>query len=214
MLLSRINANEYDIVDELRKCYIDIKNKLLQELYQRASKMKKKIDNITSLLKYIYNEGYDRGTRDTSAKYTQLQKKYNQIETENKFLKEIIDNSLPKNKRGHVRQNLIETPTKIQINKPIIQEIPELIYTDNLDDYVEESQLKVIYEQNKFKYKISKSITECIKEIKNKLNANQEYNSLIDGIIFKCKIVYNTNTSVSKKKNIKICEDNMDNEEM
>jgi hypothetical protein len=219
MLLSRIDANEYESIAALRKCYIDIKNKLLQELYQRALKIQQKKDSMSNLVKYIYDEGYDRGTKDTSAKHIQLQKKCNLLEYENKTLKDIIDNTLPKDKRGHKKQNLIPIPKKLQIGKSICQEIPELIYTDNSDDFVEELQLKVIHEQNKHKYKISKSITECIKEIKNKLDINEESNSLINGIIFKCKIIYSTSYSdepniVKKKKTNIIIKNESDNEEI
>lgn len=217
MLLGKIDANEFDSIAILRKCYIDIKNKLLQELYQRVLKIQQKKDNMASLLKYIYDEGYERGTRDTSAKHIQLQKKCNLLEYENKTLKEIINNTLPKNKRGNIKQNLIKIPTKLEIGKSICNEIPELIYTNNPDDYVEELQLKVIYEQNKHKYKILISITECIKNIKNKLNTNPEYNSLINGIIFNCKIVYSTASNISSniEKNNRSCDilDNSDDEE-
>ena len=202
MLLGRLDANEYDTIAALRKCYIDIKNKLLQELYQRVLKIQQKKDNMCSLLKYIYDEGYERGTRDTFAKHIQLQKKYNLLEYENKTLSEIIDNTLPKNKRGYIKEKLFEIPKELELGKSICNEIPELVYTNNPDDFVEELQLKIIYEQNKHKYKISKSISECIKYIKNKLNINHEYNTLLNGIIFKCKIVYNIKSNTSNTCNI------------
>ena len=217
ILLAQLDGNVYDNISEFRQLYIKIKNKLLEELYKRIVKMKEKNNNRSTLLKYVSNEGYYRGIKDGSAKYKDLQKKCDYQDTEITILKQIIENNLPKNGRGYIKQNLIKTLDNLKEGEIIIQEIPELVYTGNDDDFIEDIELKIYYEQNKLKYKITRPITECIKDIKNKLKINKDNNSLLDGIIFKCKIIYNKkidNKHDKKINNIQIDNKDEDDDEM
>lgn len=79
----------------------------------------------------------------------------------------MLDNYLPKNKRGFIKKNITQID-KLIINKPIIAEIPQLIYTGITTDYLESNILKILFEQNKKKFRISRSFNECLKEIKKK----------------------------------------------
>ena len=189
-LLSYIDTNEYPAVIPIRKAYIDIKKKLLEYVYKHIIKLKKLMDTRTKLLKYVSNEGYLRGEKDAYIKYKDLEKKNNELKNENDILQNIIDNSIPKNKRGFIKKNIITVEKELKIKQPIVEYIPELLYTGSSDDYVDEHQIKILFEQNKKKLKINITYTECIKIIKKKLNYVNNSNSLINKFIFFCKIEY------------------------
>ena len=189
-LLSYIDTNEYPAVIPIRKAYIDIKKKLLEYVYKHIIKLKKLMDTRTKLLKYVSNEGYLRGEKDAYIKYKDLEKKNNELKNENDILQNIIDNSIPKNKRGFIKKNIITVEKELKIKQPIVEYIPELLYTGSSDDYVDEHQIKILFEQNKKKLKINITYTECLKIIKKKLNCINNSNSLINKFIFFCKIEY------------------------
>ena len=216
-LINSLDPNEYDILAQLKKCYIDIKNKLLEELYNRILTMNQNEKSRISLLKHISNEAYKRGQKDSQGKFKDLQRKCDDYQIEINTLKNIINETLPKNGRGHIKQNLIEIMSELEINQPIIAEIPELVYTDSYDNFIDELELKVHYEQNKLKYKITESFTSCLNKIKLKLQIQSDNNSsLIENTLFKCKFKYISKLKQAKqiKKILVELDSNSDNDEI
>jgi hypothetical protein len=212
--LMYINAEEYDSVIMIRKAYIGIKKKLLQYVYQQTEKLKNLMDSRVKLLKYVSNEGYNRGIRDTFTKCKKLEEEKEKLINENNILQKIIESSIPKNGRGFIKKNIEPIENKLIVNKSIIAEIPELIYTGSADDYVEENEIKIIFEQNKKKIRINISYKDCINLIKKKLSTVNNTNLLVSDIIFCCKIVFTVELKNATKKNIQIDDDENDDDEI
>lgn len=215
-LLMYINSEDHDAVIPIRKAYIGIKKKLLQYVYEQTEKLKDLMDTRIKLLKYVSNEAYNRGKKDSFFKYKELEKKNKALKEENIILQNIIDDSLEKNKRGFIKMPIEEPEDQLELNKPVVGEVPQLIYTGCADDYVDEMEIKILFEQNKKKLRIGTSYSKCLEDIKKKLNSNSN-NVLVPTLIFYCKIVYGSKEQDSNKPKTKgkiIDKDLQDDEEM
>jgi very-short-patch-repair endonuclease len=190
LLLAKLNPEEYPLIDSIRKCYIGIKNKLYHFIYGMYVKLKQDNDSRVKLLKYVNKEGYSRGEKDTDIKVKRLQKTIGKLEKENEYLSKLIVGRLPRTARGLKKINPPNVEHKLVINKSIVSELPELVYTGNQDDYIEEEEVKTIFEINKNKFRTTKSSKKIIEEIKEKLGQEDLSNTLVAGFIFKCKLVY------------------------
>ena len=153
-------------------------------------KLKQDNDSRVKLLKYVNKEGYSRGEKDTDIKVKRLQKTIGKLEKENEYLSKLIVGRLPRTARGLKKINPPNVEHKLVINKSIVSELPELVYTGNQDDYIEEEEVKTIFEINKNKFRTTKSSKKIIEEIKEKLGQEDLSNTLVAGFIFKCKLVY------------------------
>ena len=100
--------------------------------------------------------------------------------------------------RGIIKKEIIKDKNSLEIGKSIIPEIPEIVFTDNNDDYIDIDEIKILYENNKLVYKKIKSLTKCITTIKEKINIRTTDNSLLKNLIIACKINYN----IKEKKQI------------
>ena len=190
LLLAKLNPEDYPLIEEIRKCYIGIKNKLYHFIYSMYVGLKQDTNNRVKLLKYVNKEGYSRGEKDTDIKVKRLQKTIAGLKKQNEYLNKFIVGKYPKDARGLKRTNPPAIQLNLSTNKPIVSEIPELVYTGEQDDYVEEDEIKTIFEINKNKFRIKKTAKEIVQQIKEKIGQEDLSNTLVAGLIFKCKIVY------------------------
>ncbi len=211
LLIAKLDPNIYPLIEEIRKCYIGIKNKLYHFIYSMYMGLKQDTNSRIKLLKYVNKEGYSRGEKDTDHKVKRLQKIIGKLQKENKFLNNYIAGKYPRDGRGLKKINPPTSQPNLLINKPIVSEIPELIYTGEQDDYVEEEEVKTIFEINKNKFRTKKTSKSIIQEIKDRIGQEDLSNTLVAGLIFKCKIVYvqkskldsETNTNTDSDPDIK-----------
>jgi hypothetical protein len=147
-----------------------------------------------------------------------MEKKNQQLQQENTILREKNKQLLPHNKRGIIREKLKVIKNELVINQQLISEIPELIYTGDQNDYVDEDDIKTLYEQNKLQYKFNTSQTECLANIRTKLKLSNYSNSFLDEIIIGCKINYinyiNKEKVKSKKQILVELDSESDNDEI
>lgn len=221
-LLGRIDANEYENISHIRDCYIKIKNKFMEKMYKDIIKFSELRELQKSTISYVINQAYERGIRDCSAKYKDLQKENECLKEKIKFLEEYINIQLPQNKRGFIKKDIEPITIKLIIGKSIVAELPELIYTGDMNDYINENKLGLLYEQNKKKYKDKqmKCLSKCIQDIKEKIyddydNNYELYDTNPEKSIYGCKIIYKSTISTNKistQNNIIVNDD--DNDEM
>ncbi len=190
LLLAKLDPELYLPIEEIRKCYIGIKNKLYHFIYSMYMELKQDTNNRVKLLKYVNKEGYSRGEKDTDIKVKKLQKTIEKLQNQNEYLNKFIIGKYPRDGRGLKKINPPVINSNLLVNKPIVSEIPELVYTGSQDDYVEEDEIKTIFDINKNKFKTTKTSKKIIQEIKDKIGQEDLSNTLVAGFIFKCKIVY------------------------
>ncbi len=190
IILAKLDPELYLPIEEIRNCYIGIKNKLYHFIYSMYVNLKQDTNSRIKLLKYVNKEGYLRGEKDTDIKVKKLQKTIGKLKTQNEFLNKFIAEKYPKDGRGLKKINPPTTQPNLSINKPIVSEIPELVYTGEQDDYVEEEEIKTIFEINKNKFRTKKTSKSIIQEIKKRIGQEDLSKTLVAGFIFKCKIVY------------------------
>lgn len=190
LILAKLDPNDYLVIEDVRKCYIGIKNKLYHFIYSMYVDLKQDTSNRIKLLRYVNDDGYSRGEKNAEIKIKKLQKTIEKLEKENQHLKKIIIGKYPRDARGLKRTTPPAVQSILSVNKPIVSELPELIYTGEQDDYVEEDEIKTIFEINKSKFKTSKTTKSILQEIKKKIKQEDLSNTLVAGFIFKCKIVY------------------------
>lgn len=218
-LLGRIDANEYENISHIRDCYIKIKNKFMERMYTDIIKFVDLRELQKSTLSFVINQAYERGEKDCCSKYKDLQKKNEYLTEKIKNLEDYINSQLPHNKKGFIKENIKSELSELQIGKYIIPEIPELIYTGNMDNYEDESKIGLFYELNKKRYKNKdmRSLSKCINIIKKKIDNNTTdflyFESKYEKNIYGCKIESQKTPKINIKKN-NISLDESDDDEI
>lgn len=204
-LLSMLDYDKYMIVQNLRKLYIDIKNTFLKYLYTTTKKIQKMRQHTLQTISVIINNSYKRAERDCFTKCNEDAKVIERLKIQLETYTKYFNKSLPKNKKGIIREVLPDILDDLIIGKPIIKEIPELVYTGSNDDYINLDEVETLYGINKQKYKIKKCITECISDLRIKLNMIiiDKDSSIFDNLLLGCQIIY-----PKKKKLIVVDEEN------
>lgn len=204
-LLSMLDYNKYMIVQELRKLYIDIKNTFLKYLYTTTKKIQKMREHTLQTISVIINNSYKRAERDCFTKCNEDAKIIENLKIQLNTYTTFLNDSLPRNGRGLIKNKLVDVPAELIIGKPIIPEIPEIIYTGSNDDYIELGTVETLYSINKKKFRIKKCVSECTSDLRIKLNIiiTDSSSSIFDNLLLGCQIIY------PKKKKI-VVEDDID----
>jgi len=208
-LLSMLDYNKYTMVKQFRKLYIEIKNTFLKYLHTTTKKIQKMREHTLQTISVIINNSYKRAERDCFTKCNKdakiIKKLQIQLDTYTKF----YNDSLPRNRRGLIRGELIDVPRVLIIGKPIIPEIPEIIYTGSNDDYIELGTVETWHEINIKIYKFNKCVSTCIRELRTKLNISitDTKSSIFDNLLLGCKIAEKKKYKFISQKKI---EDDID----
>lgn len=208
-LIALLDANIYEKVYAIRITYRNIKNILMINIFNNFKENYDKMIKNAKNMEFAINITTDRCEQKNLTEKNVYIKKIKDLETALEFSNKTQQQLLKDNK--YIKENYDNT-CKLIIGNPVINCIPELIYTGIKDDSIDESVIKPYYEHNKLKFKNVPPITKIIKEIRNKTDNNFNKNSLIKRKLFYCKIIENTNNK-SKNTNLIDLVDS-DNEEM
>ena len=212
-LLSKIDSSKHCLILKIIELYINIKNYFLKHLYDTNNKLLKIYKNTTETMDVIINYSYQRGVKDSFTKWKTLEEKNEKLEMELNTLKNMYVSKLPHDGRGILKKDMTLIKVSLKVGDVLIPEIPEIIYTNNTDDYITENEVEILYKSNKNVYRKMRSLRKCIQDIKEKINIQKNYNSLLHGLIIGCKINYIIEKDKEKEKKNKekkitiICSD-------
>jgi very-short-patch-repair endonuclease len=219
-LLNKIDASKHTLILKIRGLYINIKNYFLKYLYDSNNKLLKINKNTIDTLDVLTNHSYNRGVKDSFTKCKILEEKNSKLEIELKILKELYKSQLPKNNDKIIKKEMASAPISLQIGNIIISEIPEIIYTGNTNDYINEDEIEILYKNNKdnvFKSTKMKSLKKCIGIIKEKIKYQTNNSGLLSGLLIGCRIKYNNDKKVittNNKTTIILSSSDSDDERM
>ena len=151
----------------------------------------------------VMDIGVEAGKLENIYKIKDMQKRISKLEAENEELKFVMKNiHLPSNGRGTIRENLISIGD-LTDGKPIVPEIPQLVYCSESEYVIDDDKLKAKYNINKMKYKIKKSYTQVINDINKKLGISHcENDSITRDIILHAMYIEDYKIKYEKKKEL------------
>jgi len=185
-LLNMLDVEIYDKVAIIRETYRKIKNYFLDNMFQSFKEMiQNKQKTELNFISVFNNINYNQNKNDYNEN-KRLNKIIKEKNNEIEFLQQQIEFLL---KDLEFKKKSYEKNTKLIINHPIVEYIPQLIFTGNNNERIKISDIKNHYEYNKkncFKG-VPRSLKQCLDEIKEKISYNNSEKSLTKNYLFGCK---------------------------
>jgi very-short-patch-repair endonuclease len=170
MLLLQISSKDYPQVIDYYKLFSDIKQTFLLETYKNNTKLNQlRIDNrlaienvMTIMYKHAKKDYYIENKKSEITIYN-ITKKFD-------IFYEYFLTTLRNGNINIKRLPLIKIPTTLKINRPIIPEIPEIIYTGDPENDIIIDDLKIYITANSKRYKFKpNNVEHYVNIIRDKL---------------------------------------------
>jgi len=161
-VLSELPRSTYEQVRVLHRLSSHIKTEFMSIIYNINIIMHRKMLSNKESRQHIAIESYNRGRISIEKENIKLEKKYKDQCDNITELNNIINSRLSTD--AHVfdcKQNIGDYKSKLVKNECIIPEIPELVYTNDMNDYVEISKIKTIYSVKKAQINKFRCFTKC-----------------------------------------------------
>ena len=186
-VLSELPRSEYGQVRVLHRLSSHIKTEFMSIIYNINTKMHQKMLSNKESRHHIAIISYKRGEEHNKKTILKHDKEIKDLHHHINELNGIINSRLPKNSHGGFKkENIGEYKSKLVKNEYMIPEIPELIYTNNMNDYIEISRIKTIYELKIKQIKGCRCFTKCKLNLLELLGISKK-NS--DKILYRCKLI-------------------------
>jgi len=172
-LLAQISADDYPQVLACRRLYIEMKNTFIHYIHSTGVKYRQLYEDTMSSISILSNNAYTIAKKELHSKNNKLIKENERLQESLRLYEENFELSLPRNNKGIIRAPL-HFVSSVRIHmKPLIPEIPELVYSSNNNDIIlpmKNDILKSYIDHNIRRFKFNnKKIGLFIKDIKEKL---------------------------------------------
>jgi very-short-patch-repair endonuclease len=187
-IVMQLDASEYPTIVEIRKLFIDIKEffvKCLCDMAHKHIEINNASDNAYHI---IANYAYERAKKD-------FYKEHEKMVNENKYLlekvkmyDEIFKSKLDQNNRGNVRIKLKKVSEHLIVDKTIIPELPDVVFTNSTSDIIEVNKLYAYLDiiRNTHSIKIT-SNKQIIAKLNLALDNKHCKDDITRSIVYKCK---------------------------
>jgi len=161
-IISYLNPSKYKDIILIRKYMTNIKDRLLEYTINSNIKIKELRTCQKDAIPDLVNYHYIRGKKDTSAKIKECENTNKKLEKNLLIINEFLDYKYPEFKTKNKNKVVKSNNFILEIGKPVLEEIPELIFTNNYDDFIFKDDIKplliILSRQNKNINSFKKSI--------------------------------------------------------
>lgn len=187
-IVLNLNSDDYPTISLIKDLFIDIKDLFTECLCKMANKHRERNETSDKSYCVIANNGYDRGIKDSYKKYEKIIKENEILKYENEILLHKYKSSLVHDGRGIKKKKIIPITDVLKKNMPIISELPNLVFTDDMSDTVEIEKIRVYYNINAISCSNMSKYDDVLNNIFTKLNLSRD-NDICKNILYKCKFL-------------------------